>query len=127
MDPNMKTKTAKGTTRRLLILAVWLATIIAFLYAEEDWRGAHQWNRVRRQLEAGGAQLDLAAFTLKPIPEDRNFAAIPLIESWFSQRTNFDKKWADHYSLASSLIGTSNNPAAPEGNSYQNSQRYFLN
>ena len=126
MNPDQKNKTGKSVIRKLLMAAAWLATLVALFYAEEDWRGAHQWNHYRAQLEAGGAQLDLAAFTPKPIPDNQNFAAIPVIESWFSQRTNFDKKWADHYSLANSMIGTSNHPAAPEGNSYQDRERYFL-
>ena len=114
--------------RRMLVGLAWLVTIIVLFYAEEDWRGSHEWNLYRRQLEAGGAQLDLAAFTPKPVPEEQNFAAIPLIESWFTQRTNFDNKWADNYSLASSMVGseTNPNPPAPAGNSYQAGERYFL-
>ena len=120
------TRPRTRVVRRILIGLAWLVTIIVLFDAEEDWRGAHEWNHYRQQLEASGAQLDLAAFTPKPIPADQNFAAIPLIESWFTQRTNFAKKWADNYSLASSMIGSSNKPPAPEGNSYQDGERYFL-
>ena len=114
--------------RKMLIGLAWLVTIVALFYAEEDWRGWHEWNLYRQQLEASGAQLDYAAFIPKPVPDDQNFAAIPVIESWFTQRTNFAKKWADNYSLASSMLGseTSPNPPAPEGNSYQGSERHFL-
>ena len=112
--------------RRLLILLAWLATLTVLFYAEEDWRGWHSWNQYRQQLEASGAQLDLAAFTPQPVPEGQNFAAIPVIESWFTQRTNFAKKWADHYSLACTMIGSETNPPAPEGNSHQGGKRYFL-
>jgi len=130
MNPNEKNQTVVRprirVARRLLIGLAWLVTLAAMFYAEEDWRGGHEWNGYRRQLEAQGAQLDLAAFTPKPVPEDQNFAAIPVIESWFTQRTNFAKKWADHYSLASTLIGSETNPPAPEGNSLQGGKRYFL-
>ncbi len=135
MNPNEKSKdpgeTARPRTRvvrRLLIGLAWLVTIIVLFYAEEDWRGWHAWNNYRLQLEAGGAQLDYRAFIPKPIPDDQNFAAIPVIESWFTQRTNFVKKWSDNYSLASSMLGsqTNPNPPAPEGNSYQGGERYFL-
>ncbi len=112
--------------RKMLIGLAWLVTLVVLFYAEEDWRGWHEWNNYRQQLEAGGAQLDLRAFIPKPVPDDQNFAAIPLIESWFTQRTNFAKKWADNYSLASSMIGSETNPPAPEGNSYQGGERYFL-
>ncbi len=130
MTPNERNQTVVRprirVARRLLIGLAWLVTLTAMFYAEEDWRGWHEWNDYRRQLEAQGAQLDLAAFTPKPVPEDQNFAAIPVIESWFTQRTNFAKKWADHYSLASTMIGSETNPPAPEGNSYQGGKRYFL-
>lgn len=112
--------------RRILIGLAWVVTIVALLYAEEDWRGWHAWNQYRRQLEANGAQLDFTAFIPKPVPDDQNFAAIPVIESWFTQRTNFANKWADNYALASSMIGSQTNPPAPEGNAYQGGERYFL-
>ena len=117
---------SRRVIRKMLIGLAWLVTIVVLFYAEEDWRGWHEWNNYRQQLEAGGAQLDLAAFTPKPVPNDQNFAAIPVVDSWFTQRTNFAKKWADNYSLASSMIGSESNPPAPEGNSYQGGERYFL-
>ena len=135
MNPNEKSKDTGKTVwpgnravRRLLIGVAWLATIVVLFYAEEDWRGWHEWNNYRQQLGASGAQLDYRAFIPKPIPDDQNFAAIPVIESWFTQRTNFVKKWSDNYSLASSMLGsqTNPNPPAPEGNSYQGGERYFL-
>jgi hypothetical protein len=128
MNPNEKNKTGKSVIRKLLIGLAWLVTMVALFYAEEDWRGAHEWNQYRQQLEASGAQLDYTAFIPKPVPDNQNFAAIPLIETWFTQRTNFAKKWADNYSLASSMLGsqTNPNPPAPEGNSYQGGERYFL-
>jgi hypothetical protein len=114
--------------RIMLISLAWLVTLAVFFYAEEDWRGWHEWNSYRQQLDAGGAQLDLRAFIPKPVPDDQNFAAIPVIDSWFTQRTNFAKKWADNYASASSMLGsqTNPNPPAPEGNSYQGGERYFL-
>jgi len=114
--------------RRTLIGLAWLSTIIVLFYAEEDWRGRHEWNGYRQQLEVNGAQLDYRAFIPKPVPDDQNFAAIPLITAWFTQRTNFDRKWADDYSLARSMMGSQTNPVAPapEGNSYQAGDRYFL-
>src|SRR5258705_10157865 len=44
--------------RRILIVLAWTATIIALLYAEENWRGRRKWNTTRKQLEARGEQLD---------------------------------------------------------------------
>jgi hypothetical protein len=110
--------------RKMLISLAWLVTLAVFFYAEEDWRGWHEWNSYRQQLDAGGAQLDLQAFIPKPVPDDQNFAAIPVIDSWFTQRTNFAKKWADNYASASSMIGSPTNPPAPAG--VQGGERYFL-
>jgi hypothetical protein len=131
MNPNEKSRIPWLRTRvvrRLLIALAWIVTLVVLFYAEEDWRGWHAWNNYHLQLEASGAQLDYRAFIPKPIPDDQNFAAIPVIESWFTQRTNFNKKWSDNYSLASGMLGsqTNPNPPAPEGNSYQGGERYFL-
>ena len=112
--------------RNTLIGLAWLVTVVVLLYAGEDWRGWHAWNQYRQQLEATGAQLDYRAFIPKPVPDDQNFAAIPVVESWFTQRTNFANKWADNYSLASTMLGSETNPPAPEGNSHQGGKRYFL-
>jgi len=131
MNPNEKSRIPWLRTRvvrRLLIALAWIVTLVVLFYAEEDWRGWHAWNNYHLQLEASGAQLDYRAFIPKPIPDDQNFAAVPVIESWFTQRTNFNKKWSDNYSLASGMLGsqTNPNPPAPEGNSYQGGERYFL-
>jgi len=112
--------------RNTLIGLAWLVTIVVLFYAEEDWRGWHAWTNYRQQLEAGGAQLDYRAFIPKPVPDDQNFAAIPVIASWFTQRDNFARKWADNYYLASTMLGSETNPPAPEGNSHQGGKRYFL-
>ncbi len=69
--------------RRSTVVLAWTVTIIALLYAEENWRGRHAWNKYRRELEAGGAQLDWSAFIPKPVPDEQNFAATPVIKSWF--------------------------------------------
>ena len=71
------------TVRKTLIALVWLVTLIALLYGEENWRGRHTWNHYRQELEAQGAQLDLQAFIPPPVPDDQNFAATPFITSWF--------------------------------------------
>ncbi|MGA3283923.1 MAG: hypothetical protein ABSD57_05640 [Verrucomicrobiota bacterium] len=106
--------------RRMLIGLAWLVTLVALFYAEEDWRGWHAWNQYRQQLEAAGEQLDYKTFIPKPIPDDQNFAALPLIESWFTERTNFDKRWADNYFLANQIVDSPTSPttstAVKDGN-----------
>ena len=92
--------------RRVLIVLAWTATIIAALYGEENWRGRRLWQNYRRQLEAGGAQLDLKAFIPKPIPAEQNFGAIPFVQSWFTQRTNMEQRWKDNYSQIEGRISS---------------------
>jgi hypothetical protein len=71
------------TSRRCLFAAACLATLIALLYAEENWRGRQAWSHYRRELEARGERLDYQAFIPKPVPDEQNFAATPFVESWF--------------------------------------------
>ncbi len=92
--------------RRVFIAAAWILTLVVLLYAEENWRGARAWNNYRRELEAAGAQLDLAAYIPKPVPDGQNFAASAIVKSWFVEidRTvftntteRFAKNWNDNY------------------------------
>ncbi len=108
---------AGRAVRRILIGLAWFVTLTVLFYAEEDWRGWHAWNQYRQQLEAAGEQLDYKTFIPKSVPDDQNFAAIPLIESWFTDRTNFTKRWADNYFLANQLIDSpTTSTAAKDGN-----------
>src|SRR6267378_4252115 len=88
--------------RRMLIAAAWLATLIALIYGEENWRGRRAWNSYRQEIESHGGQLELKAFTPKPVPEDQNFAAIPFVKSWFDKTKSDEnyKRWKDNYSQA---------------------------
>src|SRR5207247_1590862 len=91
--------------RRCLFVLVCLVTLLALYYAEENWRGRRAWNNYRQTLEARGEQLDYGAFVPKPVPDEENFAATPLVRSWFLKENpdsaNFDK---DSYGQASSKI-----------------------
>jgi len=93
--------------RRMLILLAWMMTMVALFYAEEDWRSWHAWNNYRQQLEAGGAQLDLAAFIPATVPDEQNFAATPFVKSWFVRTTNqltgeriYPDQWQDNFAPA---------------------------
>ena len=61
-----------------------LVTLIAILYAEEDWRGKRAWENCKRELEAKGAVLDWNAYIPPPVPDDQNFfTASPKITASF--------------------------------------------
>jgi len=89
----------RGTARRVLLGFFWTATLVALFYAEENWRGQRAWNEVRKKLETEGAPVDFQTLIPQPIPDDRNFAAIPLIQSWFAKQRTRDG-WADAYTKA---------------------------
>lgn len=67
-------------TRFLLFAVICLVTLIALIYAEEDWRGKHAWEKYRRQKEAAGEIFDFRALAPPPIPDAQNFALTPLLE-----------------------------------------------
>jgi hypothetical protein len=96
--------------RRILIVLAWTVTIIALLYGEENWRGRRAWTKYRKQLEARGEQLDFKAFIPKPIPDEQNFAATPLIQSWFPRNS---LKWEDNFSKVNEKISS---PRTDKGN-----------
>jgi hypothetical protein len=99
--------------KRTLFCLACFATLIALFYAEEDWRGLHDWNKFKREWEAKGEHFDFKDFVPPPVPDDQNFAMAPIwVESikatlgpersrqWFGNnyaengRTNFtDRLW----------------------------------
>ncbi len=60
--------------------------MIALFYAEEDWRGKHDWDKFKHELEAKGEKFDPASVVPPPVPDDRNFAMAPIwvefIKAW---------------------------------------------
>jgi hypothetical protein len=105
--------------RRVVIAVAWTATLLVLFYAEEDWRAARAWNAYRAQLEADGWKFDFAAFIPKPVPDEQNFAATPVVTSWFAEvNTNvftntterFVKLWQDNYARAAERLKAPDDP-----------------
>jgi hypothetical protein len=96
------------TARRSLLGLACLTTAWALFCTEENIRGKHAWDSYRRALEARGEQLDYKTFIPNPIPDDQNFAATPLIKSWFVRSNNvnigFDDWRKDNYGLAEDSV-----------------------
>ncbi len=89
------------TARRALAGVIIVITLVAVFYAVENFRGARAWDQERKAQEAKGAILDLSAFVPPRVPDDQNFAATPLIKSWFVKTTNgYGGDWNDSYSVA---------------------------
>ena len=84
----------KPRTRRILhrscFAIVALVTLVALFYAEEDWRGARAWDRLRRELAARGESLDPRDFIPPPVPDDQNLALAPLFVRAFRYKVDPD-------------------------------------
>ena len=81
----------RAVKRILPLLVAWRA-LIALFYAEEDWRGKRAWEKLRREGEAKGEHFDRESFIPPPIPDDQNFAAMPLISAMFDYQYDPAKK-----------------------------------
>ncbi len=69
--------------RRLIFAVACLVTLIALAYAEEDFRGKRAWRQYRRAVEAQGQKLGVVAVAPPPIPDEKNFALMPLLRPLF--------------------------------------------
>jgi hypothetical protein len=69
--------------RKGLFVVACLATVIAFLYVEENWRGKRAWENYKREWEAKGEKFDLASFVPPPVPDEENFAMTPFLAPLF--------------------------------------------
>jgi hypothetical protein len=54
-------------------------------YAVESWRGNATWKAYRAEARAHGVKLMLAEYVPPPVPDNRNFAAIPLFQDAFKE------------------------------------------
>jgi tetratricopeptide (TPR) repeat protein len=81
--------------KRFLFGLACFATLVALLYAEEDWRGKHDWEKFKREWEAKGEHFDYASIVPPPVPDDQNFAMQPIwVDSIkFEFGTNVAKQW----------------------------------
>jgi hypothetical protein len=71
--------------KRLLLGLACLAGLIVLFYAEEDIRGRLAWGQFKAQWEAKGEKFDLAAFIPPPVPDDQNFAMMPVVSTTYGQ------------------------------------------
>jgi len=93
------------------LVALCLVLLVVALYAEEDWRGAAEWNQAQAEIAAAGESLDPKKFIPPPVPDDQNFAALPIFE------VDIDPSWGvDPVGMhrAFARINVNNIPAYPE-------------
>lgn len=75
--------------KRVLFGLACFATLIALFYAEEDWRGWHDWNQFQQSWEAKGEKLDFTSVIPPAVPDAQNFALTPVVASCYEMY--FDK------------------------------------
>jgi tetratricopeptide (TPR) repeat protein len=81
--------------RRTFFALACFVTLIALFYAEEDWRGKHDWEKFKREWEAKGEHFDYVSIVPPPVPDEQNFAMQPIwVDSIkFEFGTNVAKQW----------------------------------
>ena len=67
--------------KRFLLGVACFAALIALFYAEEDWRGKHDWDKFKRQWEAKGERFDVASVVPSAVPDDQNYAMAPIFDA----------------------------------------------
>jgi hypothetical protein len=82
--PPVRRLLSRVLNRRFFVLAC-LVTLVALLYAEENWRGKRAWETFKSEYEAEGVRFDLARLAPPPVPDDRNFAMTPIVASTYEQ------------------------------------------
>jgi hypothetical protein len=80
--------------RRFLFGTACFATLVALFYAEEDWRGAHDWEHFKSDWAAKGEKFDFAAFVPPAVPDAVNFAMVPVFDT---TRDLASRKWRDEH------------------------------
>ena len=67
--------------RRCIFGLACVVTLLALLYAEENWRGRRAWNQYQRAEEAQGTKFDFREILPAAVPEEENFAMTPVMAS----------------------------------------------
>jgi tetratricopeptide (TPR) repeat protein len=70
----------RNVKRSLFALACF-ATLVALVYAEENWRGKRAWENYRREWEARGEKFDLKDYIPPPVPNEQNLAMTEIMFS----------------------------------------------
>ena len=76
--------TSRKFWQRSAFALACLATLVVAAYAVENYRGEKAWAHYRAEAEARGVKLDFKDFIPAPIPDEENFAAIPIYRELLS-------------------------------------------
>jgi hypothetical protein len=87
----------------LSALAIGAVVLIIF-YGEEDLRGGWVWKSYLKRTRITAEQLDFHTYIPKPVPDEENFAATPVIKRWFETQSRNEPFKSDHFSKAPPLL-----------------------
>ena len=79
MNDKPKTKLRWRLLRWGVIGLAVLATLVAILVTEENWRGKRAWEKYKREAEVRGERFDLASAVPPTVPDDQNFFSAPIV------------------------------------------------
>ncbi|MCC6234603.1 MAG: hypothetical protein IT580_18315 [Verrucomicrobiales bacterium] len=91
-DPKPETSTEEerkrrvrflGRLRRRLLAGTAIVVGIALIYGVENLRGWRAWSQERDRLQSAGRKVTLEELIPPPVPDDRNFAMIPMLRPLF--------------------------------------------
>ncbi|HZJ17582.1 MAG TPA: hypothetical protein VFD27_21190 [Chthoniobacteraceae bacterium] len=82
--PSLRFLASRKFWQRTAFGLACLSTIIVTAYAIENYRGEKAWADYRAEAKARGTKLDFKDFIPPPIPDEENFAAIPIYRELFS-------------------------------------------
>lgn len=100
--------------RTLLALLLGVITLIALIYAVENWRGKRAWETHRKQVEAKGEVLDIQQLKPPPVPDNQNFAMTPFLAPLFDFKPG-TQTYRDTNNLARIQSAFERFPSAPRG------------
>jgi hypothetical protein len=80
--------------KKFLFGLACFTTLITLFYAEENWRGKHDWEKYKHEWEAKGEKFDYVSTVPRPVPEDQNFAMAPIFDA---TRKLASRKWRNDH------------------------------
>jgi len=83
---------------RYFFVLLGLTLAVGLFYVEENWRGHRAWLNYQRELQIRGEPAEASSVIPPPVPEDKNFAATPLLAPLF-QFIPGSQHWSDTNAL----------------------------
>jgi hypothetical protein len=88
------------------LVTAFLGVVLALGYGIENYRGWREWNQERTQLLARGVPIDRAQLIPPPLPDEKNFAEIPLFRGLMEYTKAAEGLRWTHPEVFKNLTGT---------------------